>query len=344
MIKKELLWINLLRAICILCVYYVHSQSYYGFGIKGITAYIHPFYVNSFFLVSGYLLFRKHLSTPLVNLNGSTFLKVGAYKEFLNILYRLIIPTVLFAAIEFIPSYMLRGKEIGFEEFLYKTVGGCTYWFTSALVVAELLVLLLLLTRRKSIWFYFIFTSFVFGIGKYMCREGFEFSNQYPSCPWQYKEGLLSIIFLGFGGMYWKYEDLLRKVLKKYMVILLAFTYVVVETICPNSFRVLVSLQDVNMLGLLISIVAFVVLVEICKLPKSSKILNYVGRNTIGLYFLSGAFPIVLSMFVHRVMPTRNIVGLLIVFVGSFSLSFLTVYFMNRYAAWLFDGRKLLKK
>lgn len=148
------------------------------------------------------MLFRKHLSTPLVNLSGTAFLKVGAYKEFLNIFYRLIIPTVLFAALEFIHSYVLRGKEIGFEEFLCKTVGGCTYWFTSALVIAELLVLLLLFTRRKSIWFYLISTSFVFGIGKYMCREGFEFSNQYPSCPWQYKEGLLSIIFLGLGGMY----------------------------------------------------------------------------------------------------------------------------------------------
>lgn len=67
--KKELLWINLLKAICIICVFYVHCQTYYGFGVKGVSTYIHPIYVNSFFFVSGYLLFRKQLSSSLAPLS-----------------------------------------------------------------------------------------------------------------------------------------------------------------------------------------------------------------------------------------------------------------------------------
>lgn len=59
--KKELLWINLLKAICIICDFYVHCQTYYGVGVKGVSTYIHPIYVNSFFFAFGYLLYRKQL-------------------------------------------------------------------------------------------------------------------------------------------------------------------------------------------------------------------------------------------------------------------------------------------
>lgn len=124
----------------------------------------------------------------------------GGSRAFTNIIYRLIIPTILFSIIEFVPSYVIRGKEFGVGEFVYKTIGGCTYWFTAALVVAELLILLLFLTRIKNIWFYFVSACSIFLVGCYLCRDNIEIISKYPSCPWQYKEGLLSIVFLASGG------------------------------------------------------------------------------------------------------------------------------------------------
>ena len=63
--NKNILWINLLKAICIIGVFWVHSANYFGVCTP-LGTYILPFYVNGFFFISGYLLFRKQLSEPLV--------------------------------------------------------------------------------------------------------------------------------------------------------------------------------------------------------------------------------------------------------------------------------------
>lgn len=49
-----------------LAVFFVHCESYYGHVYGGLNGFIHPWYVNAFFFVSGYLLFWKQLSTPRI--------------------------------------------------------------------------------------------------------------------------------------------------------------------------------------------------------------------------------------------------------------------------------------
>ncbi|MCS2587145.1 acyltransferase family protein [Bacteroides fragilis] len=59
--KKELNWINVAKAISIITVLFVHTENYYGLELGEINQFLCGFYVNAFFLISGYLLFRKHL-------------------------------------------------------------------------------------------------------------------------------------------------------------------------------------------------------------------------------------------------------------------------------------------
>ena len=122
-------------------------ESYYGFVFPIPDALIHPFYVNGFFFVSGYLLFWKQLSSPRIDEKSKQFLNNsgGGKTLTLNILFRIELPSVLFAMIEFFPKKIIKGEAVGLKPFLLETLGGCTYWFTSALAVAELLFLLLLL-------------------------------------------------------------------------------------------------------------------------------------------------------------------------------------------------------
>lgn len=56
---KEIYWINALKAICMISVYIVHSEEYYGTGGVSYGYVLRPFYVNAFFLVSGYLFLKK---------------------------------------------------------------------------------------------------------------------------------------------------------------------------------------------------------------------------------------------------------------------------------------------
>lgn len=326
--KKDILWINYVKALSIIGVFFVHSGLYYGLFTSNINLFIHPFYVNAFFFVSGYLLFRKQLSEKILSQNVKSYVLEGEGKSLWeNIVWRLMIPTILFSIIEFIPAHMLRGDGIWYRYiFIHKTIGGCTYWFTSALVVAEILLLILLLTRRKSIWFYFVCSSIIFALGQYIVSVDFSFFTAYPSLPWQYKQGMYAIIFIACGGLYWRYETIINQLMNKYVLAVLLMVYITVLLIVPNYFRVLVSMLDVNIPGIVLSLLATIILIEICKLIPPSKWLNYIGMNTIGFYFMSGALPIVLSMVVHRIIPFVNYGGLIIVFCCSIGIAFIAVY------------------
>lgn len=342
--KKNILWINILKAICIIGVYFVHSNQYYGIVTGLINTFIHPFYVNAFFFISGYLFFRKQLSDRYLNISTKEYMHTEGKSLLYNILYRLCIPSILFSFINFLPSYILRGYNFDLITLGYKTLGGCTFWFTSALIVSELMLLLLLLTRKKNIWFYFICSALIFSIGRYIVVNKLSLFSSYPSFPWQYKHGMYAIIFLALGGVYWKFENIVNKLMNKYVLFLMTIFYAVVLWRFPSYCRVLVSMLDVNLLGIGLSLLSTIILIEICKLLPEFKFMNYVGQNTIGLYFMSGALPIVFSMFIHRFAPTENILGLIVVLCGSLCVGIVMVYFINKYIPWLFDLRLLIKR
>ena len=340
--NKSILWINYLKAISIIGVFFVHCNLDYGYDMHIINSFLHPFYVNAFFFVSGYLLFRKQLSEPLISQRASEYLLLGGGKTLiLNILFRLIIPSTLFAAIEFIPSHLLRGMTFDIGTLLYKTIGGCTYWFTSALVVAELLILLMLVSRKRSIWFYLIASCVIYALGQSIVNCGFTLFDHYPSLPWHYQNGMFAVIFLAVGGVYWKFENYINRMMNKYVFAGMIVLYIILLMIFPSHFKVLVSMLDVNIAGIFLSILATVSLIELCKRLPQSNVLNYIGQNTIGFYFMSGALPIVLSMLVHKVMPESNALGLAIVFTGSIGIAYVAVYLMNRFIPWVFDLRTL---
>ena len=73
-------------------------------------------------------------------------------------------------------------------------------------------------------------------------------------------------------------------------------------------------------------------------------LLIYIGQNTIGLYFMSGALPIVFSILVHKLLSGQSMLGMLIVFFASFIVGLGAVYLMNRFVPFLFDLRVLWKK
>lgn len=65
--KNNIVWINYLKAISVIAVFLVHCELYCGFDAGVIDYLVHPFYVNAFFFVSGYLMLRKQLSEPLIS-------------------------------------------------------------------------------------------------------------------------------------------------------------------------------------------------------------------------------------------------------------------------------------
>ena len=123
--KKNINWINAVKAICMISVYFIHCQFYSGYYVPGVVnGLITPYYVTAFFFVSGYLLFRKQLSAPLIEAGRSEYAKGGGRILFQNVFFKLLIPTILFSLVEYAPKKILRGEDLCLHTLLSNTIGG----------------------------------------------------------------------------------------------------------------------------------------------------------------------------------------------------------------------------
>lgn len=334
--KKDIYWINALKALCMIFVFFVHCQLYYGTILK-FNNLIYPFYVNGFFFISGYLLFRKQLSTNCCSKNQKELL--------ISIMYKIVVPSIIFSIITFLPSCFIQGRNIDIQFFIHKTMGGGTYWFTSSLVVAELVVLLLLCTSIRNIWFYVISSILLCTFSMIIVQLDIIDSN-----IWCWKQGLIALFFLSAGGLYWKYEKYCNFKFISFVTMLAIY---VLTIICLKEYNnALISTLQIEPIGFITSILSCMLLVFICKKAPNFKILTFIGQNSLGFYFLSGALPITLSAIVKKIINLLNIeftttinhVILLLIFIICIILAYLVVSIMNKYFPWLFDLRLLKRK
>ena len=339
--NKNIAWINSAKAIGMIMIFFVHCQAYWGYRVFNWSRYCAPVYVNVFFFISGYLLFGKHLSKPVVGLDLEQYWKVFGL-QIQNIVFRLVIPSIIFSIVEFVPACLLKSREISFTAFIAKTVGGGTYWFISALVVAELLVCVMLLTRVKAIWVYFICSCFICIAGMILVSKDVTLFSFDSDFPWMYKHSMLSVLFLAMGGVYWKYENKIRIVTDNVLALFfMAVTYVALLTLYPGSFKTSISSLNLNAAGIGISVLGIAVVVSICQKLPEIELLQVIGKETLGYYILCGAVPIVMSKVLSNFLPEKAFLGWIVLFIGSFVLTGVIVYLLKKMLPFLFDLRVL---
>lgn len=205
-------------------------------------------------------------------------------------LYRIIIPSIIFSIIEFVPNCLIQGRRIDVGYALFKTIGGGTYWFTSALLVAELVLLLLFCSRKRNIWFY-AFICFTIGV---LCLSLVK-KHLLNSTIWMWKHGLIALIFLAMGGLYWNYEKQIDRFMKWWFVLPLIAMFIAIVIGLKGYNDPLISTLTIQPLGFLSSAIACLLLVWLCKKLPEIKSLTFIGQYSIGFYFMSGALPITFS-------------------------------------------------
>jgi len=320
--RKRIAWVTNVKALCMLFVYFSHSTVYYCQDLPFIRSLYEPFYVNAFFVVSGFLLFRKFL--PNSTEDFSLLLK--------NILNKLILPSLIFAIITFFPKMLFSSEPIVFMSFFDKTIGGMTYWFVSALVVAELIFWILFKSRSKNVWFYYLIASSITCLTIIALEQNWLLVKNY----WMFKQGLLSVYFLGLGGLYWKYETFICKiynikVILLFIIIYLGFVY------APNlCIMTTISMCKVNYIGLVIATFSCLLLISITKYLSSNRFMQFIGDNSIGFYFFCGIFPIFYSTIFNHFF-VNNAWLVLLVFAFSVFSAAISVYFIHKYCPCLFD-------
>ena len=334
--SKGINWINALKAVCIIFVFLRHSETYYGKDLGWFDGLFLTFYVNAFFFVSGYLLFWKQLSEPKILEDTEHYLTGGGKVLFLNVLYRIVIPSIIFSIIEFLPSCLIQGREIDVGYALYKTIGGGTYWFTSALAVAELILLALLFTRKRNVWFYAAW-CFAFSVAGLIIVHLGILKNGI----WAWRQGLISLSFIAMGGLYWKYEKKIDKLMKWWFVLPLSLVYVAMSVLMKGYNDPLISTLKIQPLGVVTSAVACLLLVWLCKILPEIKPLTFIGQNSIGFYFLSGALPLTFSIIAHKAVSGNYACLMLTIWAACLVVAYIAVAVINRWFPWLWDLRKV---
>ena len=335
--KKNINWINAIKAICMLMVYVVHCESYYGLWLGHVNVFLHPVYVNAFFFVSGYLLFRKQLSQPIIDEPLGKYIANGGEgrKMLANIIFRLWIPAFIFSIICFLPNMLLKGETSLIGSFLYKTVGGGTYWFVGALLVCQLFILTLLLTRKRSVWFYAVVLGLVAVTGT-AALPYYDFIPNY----YAFQLAPLCMSFLALGALYWHYEQRLTFHRSVLMLLGMTVVYVAYFIILRHDALTVISMGLFNFPGFVGSALGCLLMVAVCKRLPRIGFLTFIGQNSIVFYLLSGAVPVVVNMAFKRIIPMPGIVDLLVYIAVCIALAAAITFVIVRYLPFLTDIRK----
>ena len=329
---KNISWINYVRTICIFLVFFVHTENraHFEFLGRGLDVFFRPFYVNAFFTVSGYLLYRKQKLIFQQVKSTREWLREYGVKYLQNIFFKLIIPSVFFSLILFFPKMMIRHQSIDWFVFFKQTIGGETMWFVSALVVAQLLIFVLIFFRKFSLMLWGGYGMICFVLAIALHNSGYE------NFPWYYQSGMSAVFFMWFGSFLYKVENF--SIFKmKFLWICVLFFYLLIAYNVP--FLMDLSYLRTDVIGILLCLISSLVLIFFCKRIKPNRFVEKIGRSTIGLYFLSGAVPEVVSILAKQFLEFNNIVFLIVVMV-SFALSVFLNEIMLKYVGFVFDLRK----
>lgn len=332
--KEELNWVNTAKCLCMMFVYYYHSECYCGYNKSALYDYYSPFFLNVFFLVSGFLFFKKQLGVAQEDRMLSWKSKIPVAK---NIVYRIIVPTMIFSMLLYFPKILNTGEGFDLQSFLVETLAGGASWFTYALAFAEFFLLTALIIGVRKVSIFLGFGVVLFAIGIILHSFGV------PNFCWLLS-GLTATLFLVLGGIYWKFESIFDNFIRWRYVVPALLVYILVILCYDDIAHCSIYGIDFNFKGGVSFVISSLAVLAICKLvDRESRLITFMGRNTLPFYFLCNAIPNVVAIFVRRLMNHDAYYCSLIVFIISIIIAFVAVKVIKKYFPFLLDLRVLVK-
>lgn len=314
-----------------LSVYLIHSQIYYGIGGIDYGYLLMPFYVNAFFFVSGYLLYRKYM------MSDRSLCRTG----FANILFRIVIPTILFSAMLYLPKMFFHQTQVSIFGSIAYILGGVSYWFTAALAISEFIMMALMMIRPNSKWFYLTITILLFTIGLFL---NFKRTSNDPIAflPWFYQTGLEYSLMMAIGGLYFCYELEIDYLIRKTIVLVLIIYAIILYDDWGIGDLKMIGLGGIcNVKGCICALFGIILVVALAKQFHPSRWIKFISRNSIIFYFFSGMYPAAIGVIAKQIFPHTNCIVTLLVFAMSFACGAMTTILIGNYMPYLTDLRKI---
>lgn len=144
------------------------------------------------------------------------------------------------------------------------------------------------------------------------------------------------------GGLYYKHEERISSFMKFALIpLLIVYVGIIAYTWTSHSIACLGLSGKCNVLGFISSVCGTLLLVELVKRIRLSKLFNFIGKNSIVFYFLSGVMPAGFGLMLKQLNCELNYIFTLKTALLSISVSYGVTWCKVRFAPWLTDFRKL---
>lgn len=328
---KNIFWIDAVKALCMIGVYVAHAEVYYPATKFSSMHFIAPFYVTAFFFVNGYLYSMKKIAdADDCGISSRHDVFIG---QLTNVLFKLVIPTVIFSTLIFVPRNLFHHEPISVGKYAFMVLGGCANWFTAALACLQIYIAVLYLLFGSKRYWYLIFAVVFFALALFLQRVVVS------PFPWYWKSGMVGILPFVLGMLYQRYEQMFER--KGFVSVLPLLLYIVYCAL-PCKVQCNVAGVQFDLPGVIVMCFGILSVIRLSKWLPGNRWLAYVGRHSIVFYFLSGVFPAFWGAVLKKVFhgaPNYGIVLLSII--ASLLSAAACSWVIYRFLPFMVDIRKL---
>lgn len=272
-----------------------HSEVYLSVSPLAVSPYVAAWREPLFFFISGYLFTSDRYAFSLRH-------------KAVQVLTRLVWTYFIFTTIVVLPKTAANGTSLW--EGVADILTGRASWFIAALCLSEMMwALMMNFTKRLSIYAAFMLFSLAAGACIRMCGLG--------SMPYWFDCALLVNFYVGLGYFYRLYEGRISRALPPsvgaaVMCVLVYFGLMMFDKAIIGTNCVIFFPGDHQFFPLAVfySAAGIVMAVTAAKALPASRILCFVGMNSLVFYYLNGGVVRVLSAACGRIGLTDWIAGL----------------------------------
>lgn len=321
MYNNRINWIDNLRGICMLFVYFHHSGNPPIWFVKFYV----PIFLTSFFFVSGFLF---HNPSKEFNIK----------QKFLNIITSLLLPYVIYCFCCCGLSLITNGID-GLLMQLYLSVYGIKSWFISALILCQLFCLMVFRIKEDYRQLALLVTSILSLILYFILPPGEYF--------WNFRNALLAYFFFGCGVIA-KNKNLIHHLLANHwlgITLLLAYIILILVDakfdLLHGSFNDVFSSYPLFFIENILGIPAMIYLCS--KITRFNKLLLFIGANSLLYYYLPSLINIATNYILSIIhFSTTSFLSLIFVVLLKCVLMIIPVWFINKYIP-VFAGKYRIK-
>jgi len=319
--SERLIWIDLVRGLCMLAILVHHTEMYYvGEAIIDYRMYVDNT-LCSFFFISGYLFYKER---PF-NIRHKLY----------SISKSLIIPYLIFMSAIAFPKAVVHGTFVSITDTILSILSGKESWFITALVTAEIIFSILLYFSKYYKWV--LPTGVLISLTCIILLTGNEqvIAHNY----WNIMDGLLAVSFLYLGYLYHQFEKKFQPSHLYYIgisiVLFIILKWIIIE------YEIYTYLGYVNIDNYIVfmidNIVAISFIIQCCKILPNIKPITWMGSHVIVYYFLCGGVPLAISIIANKIGFSYNdnyIQVIVILILVYLSITLLT-WIIYKYIPWI---------